>query len=109
MRISHFPFGDRATPLVDGLYDNCHICIIDYVFCIFYQESVMSIDLAPTFLDLAGLQAPASFDGLSLTPIMTNQAHSFRDKVLVEYHGEHQDFVTGCPQYMNQGMAVSEK
>ncbi|BFZ15526.1 hypothetical protein BsWGS_18565 [Bradybaena similaris] len=69
------------------------------------EESVMSIDLAPTFLDLAGLQAPASFDGLSLTPILTNQAHSFRDKVLVEYHGEHQYFITGCPQYMNQGMA----
>ncbi|CAG5115312.1 unnamed protein product [Candidula unifasciata] len=69
------------------------------------EESVMSIDLAPTFLDLAGLHAPASFDGLSLTPIFTNQAHSFRDKVLVEYHGEHLNVIPGCPQYLNQGMA----
>jgi N-acetylglucosamine-6-sulfatase len=69
------------------------------------QDSVMSIDLAPTFLELAGLTSPPHFDGLSLKPILTNQPHTPRDKVLVEHHGEHENFVAGCPKYSYQEMA----
>lgn len=33
--------------------------------------------------------------------------NSFRDAILVEYFGEHQNRIPHCPKYKNQGLAVS--
>ncbi|XP_059142321.1 N-acetylglucosamine-6-sulfatase-like isoform X2 [Physella acuta] len=69
------------------------------------QESVMSVDLAPTFLDIANLSAPPFFDGMTLKPILQGQTHPFRATVLVEYNGERLDKVDHCPKYNDQGLS----
>uniref|UniRef100_A0A2C9LWR7 N-sulphoglucosamine sulphohydrolase C-terminal domain-containing protein n=1 Tax=Biomphalaria glabrata TaxID=6526 RepID=A0A2C9LWR7_BIOGL len=69
------------------------------------QESVMSVDLAPTILDLANLPPPSVFDGSTFKPILHGQPHTYRATVLVEYHGEQVDLVNNCPKYNGQGLA----
>ncbi len=52
-------------------------------------NSVMNIDLAPTFLELAGLAGPKpGIQGLSLLPILKNPQSPWRDKVFYEYYWE---------------------
>ncbi|MEQ7127108.1 sulfatase-like hydrolase/transferase [Actinopolymorpha sp. B11F2] len=47
-------------------------------------------DLTPTFLDLAGLPAPAYFDGASLLPLLREGRRPDRaDHVVAEFHGHH--------------------
>jgi N-acetylglucosamine-6-sulfatase len=49
----------------------------------------LSIDLYPTFLDLAGVTLPDGVDGRSLKNIMTGQKESsWREDFVVEYYGE---------------------
>ena len=45
----------------------------------------LNIDLAPTFLDIAGVNLPESMDGQSLLPILTRgyRHHRWRDSFLV--------------------------
>ncbi|MBL9206254.1 MAG: sulfatase, partial [Opitutaceae bacterium] len=45
---------------------------------------VSSIDLGPTVLELAGIARPASFQGVSLTPLFRNPRASVRDFVFAE-------------------------
>ncbi len=50
---------------------------------------VMNIDLAPTFLELAGLpDSKPDIQGKSLLPILKNQNAAWRDKVFYEYYWE---------------------
>lgn len=50
-----------------------------------YDAGLVSvIDLAPTFLDLAGLDVPASMEGTSLVPMFTNLGHPGRDVIFAE-------------------------
>lgn len=52
------------------------------------EKTVMSLDLAPTLLDLGKAERPAKLHGLSLVPLMTSNANDFsaaRD-VFVEYY-----------------------
>jgi N-acetylglucosamine-6-sulfatase len=50
---------------------------------------VMNIDLAPTFLELAGLPgAKADVQGKSILPIIKDQTAAWRDKVFYEYYWE---------------------
>lgn len=44
-----------------------------------------NIDLAPTFADLAGIDAPESVDGVSLLPLLTNEPTAWRDDLLLEH------------------------
>lgn len=53
------------------------------------DEVVANIDLAPTFLDLAGLKAPADMDGKSYLPILRGQKIAWRDNLLYEYYWEY--------------------
>ena len=46
----------------------------------------LNIDVAPTLLDLAGLQIPAWMQGKSLVPVLTGAAVPWRDAFLYEYY-----------------------
>uniref|UniRef100_A0A1A9UF31 Sulfatase N-terminal domain-containing protein n=1 Tax=Glossina austeni TaxID=7395 RepID=A0A1A9UF31_GLOAU len=43
------------------------------------EEIVLNVDLAPTFLDLGGVPAPAHMDGRSILPLLFNKHRSIRD------------------------------
>lgn len=45
---------------------------------------VSSIDLAPTFLELAGVERPATFQGVSLVPMLRDPTATVRDYVFAE-------------------------
>ncbi|XP_048242354.1 N-acetylglucosamine-6-sulfatase-like isoform X3 [Haliotis rufescens] len=73
------------------------------------SDSVLNIDLAPTFLELAGATPPASMDGMSLLPILNgtkDPSVPFRVQFLTEHSGVGSDSVPNCPQYNGQGMMV---
>ena len=61
----------------------------------------MSIDLAPTFLQLAGLQVPSRMQGRSLLPIFDGRVTSWRDAFLVEYYSD-----TVFPRVLNMGYSA---
>jgi len=54
------------------------------------EEVVANIDIAPTILELAGLQTPKSMDGRSFLGITTGEmpVDNWRDHLLYEYHWE---------------------
>lgn len=68
-----------------------------------------SIDLAPTFLDIASVDRTDDMDGMSLLPRLHSNvqtgAHD-RKYILIEHQGEHNTRIPGCPQYDGQNMAV---
>lgn len=49
---------------------------------------VANIDIAPTLLDLAGLQALPHMQGRSMLPVLRNPAAPWRDTLLYEYYWE---------------------
>lgn len=53
------------------------------------NEVVANIDIAPTFLELAGLRAAADMDGKSYLPILRGQKIAWRDDLLYEYFWEY--------------------
>jgi arylsulfatase A-like enzyme len=52
------------------------------------DEMVLNIDLAPTFLDLAGVSIPSSMQGKSWTPLLENKPTQWRKSFLAEYFYE---------------------
>ncbi|WP_310391858.1 sulfatase [Hymenobacter sp.] len=52
------------------------------------KDVVANIDVAPTLLSVAGLQAPAYMDGKSFLPQLTGQKIPWRDGLLYEYYWE---------------------
>ncbi len=48
-------------------------------------EMVLNIDLAPTFLELAGAPVPDSMQGMSLKPLLTAKPSTWRESFLYEY------------------------
>jgi len=48
------------------------------------NQPVLNIDLAPTFLDIAGLPKPPHMDGKSFLPTLTKPNKRFRDAFLIE-------------------------
>ncbi|KAJ8953692.1 hypothetical protein NQ314_007300, partial [Rhamnusium bicolor] len=71
---------------------------------------VSSVDLAPTILDLAGVNIPQYMDGKSFKKVLfsTNQA-IFKKHLFVEYWGEGQKATvdTSCPWSYDGNVAVS--
>jgi N-acetylglucosamine-6-sulfatase len=61
-------------------------------------QLVLSLDLAPTLLELAGLTPPAAMQGRSLLPIFGNAAGAWRSSFLVEYFSD-----TVFPRIRNMG------
>ena len=50
------------------------------------DELVQNIDLAPTFLDLAGVAEPPPMHGRSLVPLLRGEAAPWRDAIYYHYH-----------------------
>lgn len=49
------------------------------------SEIVLNIDLAPTFLDLAGVRVPPQMDGRSILPLLFNKRRvRWHDTFLIE-------------------------
>ena len=49
------------------------------------SELVQWVDLAPTFLEAAGVPAPSTFQGSSLLPLLSGDADGWRDWALCQY------------------------
>jgi len=56
---------------------------------------VINNDLAPTILEMAGLDPETSMDGLSLVPIMKNSSKNLRDDFLIEIYAGGGSFYHG--------------
>ena len=52
------------------------------------KNMVQNIDLAPTILELAGIQIPAQMQGISIVPLFTGQDIRWRDRIFYEYFWE---------------------
>jgi len=61
-------------------------------------EMALSIDIAPTLLEVAGLQPSAGIQGRSLVPVLKKQAHDWRSSFLIEYFTD-----TVFPRIRNMG------
>lgn len=51
-------------------------------------EVVANIDVAPTMLDFAGVEAPEYMDGRSMKPLVSGESDEWRDYLLYEYYWE---------------------
>lgn len=49
------------------------------------SRMVLNIDIAPTLLEIAGVQAPGDFDGMSIVPVLRNARAKTRDAFLLEF------------------------
>lgn len=54
------------------------------------DELVLNVDLAPTLLELAGIDPPSLVQGRSLLPLLRGERGAWRDSFLYEYFREHQ-------------------
>ena len=61
-------------------------------------EMALSIDLAPTLLEVAGLQPGADIQGRSLVPVLKQEARDWRSSFLIEYFSD-----TVFPRIRNMG------
>lgn len=52
------------------------------------KPMIQNIDVAPTILEAAGLQAPNHFHGKSILPMLQGKSVPWRDKVFYEYYWE---------------------
>jgi arylsulfatase A-like enzyme len=53
------------------------------------SKMIQNIDVAPTILSAAGLQAPATMPGKSIIPLLQGDSSSWRDKIFYEYYWEY--------------------
>src|SRR5262249_38668014 len=65
-------------------------------------QMVLSIDVAPTLLELAGLPAGAERQGRSLVPLFQQAAREWRSSFLVEYYSD-----TVFPRIKNMGYVAA--
>lgn len=52
------------------------------------QNLIQNIDIAPTILELAGMQKPEQMDGKSILPLLKMEETKWRDAVFYEYYWE---------------------
>ena len=65
------------------------------------SQLVLSIDLAPTLLDMAGLTPGAGLQGRSLVPIFAGAPGNWRGSFLIEYFSD-----TVFPRVLNMGYSA---
>ena len=65
------------------------------------SEMVLTLDLAPTLLELAGLKPLPGMQGRSLTPIFSGTAGDWRSSFLVEYYSD-----TVFPRILKMGYSA---
>lgn len=65
-------------------------------------QMALSIDLAPTLLDVAGLRAGANVQGRSLVPVLKQEAREWRSSFLIEYFTD-----TVFPRIRNMGYVAA--
>lgn len=52
------------------------------------NEMIQNIDVAPTILELAGIEKPAQMQGMSMVPLLSGKSTEWRDKIFYEYYWE---------------------
>jgi len=52
------------------------------------SQMVLSIDLAPTLLELAGVQSRADLQGRSMIPVLERDSRDWRSSFLIEYYSD---------------------
>jgi N-acetylglucosamine-6-sulfatase len=62
------------------------------------DQMVLSLDVAPTLLELAGLTPPSGMQGRSLVPLFRDHAREWRSSFLIEYFSD-----TVFPRIRNMG------
>ena len=65
-------------------------------------EMALSLDIAPTLLEVAGLQPGAEIQGRSLVPVLKNEAREWRTSFLIEYFTD-----TVFPRIRNMGYVAA--
>ena len=65
-------------------------------------EMALSIDIAPTLLEVAGLQPGTGMQGRSLVPVLKNEAREWRTSFLIEYFTD-----TVFPRIRNMGYVAA--
>ena len=50
------------------------------------EHLILNIDIAPTFMDVAGASAPIKMDGASILPILGDPSQAWRDGFLLEHY-----------------------
>lgn len=55
------------------------------------NEMALNIDLTPTFLELAGVSIPVSYQGRSLIPLIEGKAKKWRSEILTEHLWDRED------------------
>jgi N-acetylglucosamine-6-sulfatase len=65
------------------------------------NDLVLTIDLAPTVLSLAGVTPPAVMEGRSLLPVISGEARDWRKSFLVEYYTD-----TVFPRVLTMGYSA---
>jgi arylsulfatase A-like enzyme len=50
---------------------------------------ILNVDILPTVLELAGLEAPAGLPGTSLAPLIAGRSVAWRDEVFTEHLWDH--------------------
>ena len=53
------------------------------------EKMVQNIDVAPTILEMAGLQSPEHMVGASIIPLLEGKEVSWRDRIFYEYYWEY--------------------
>ena len=65
-------------------------------------EIALSLDIAPTLLEVAGLQPGAEIQGRSLVPVLKKEAREWRESFLIEYFTD-----TVFPRIRNMGYVAA--
>ena len=53
------------------------------------DELIQNIDVAPTILEVAGIEKPEHMHGNSIIPLLTNKSTKWRDRIFYEYYWEY--------------------